>query len=760
MRYQLRYQSGPRRVAAVVTAGGAAMAFTVAMPAAAQSVSVQPAAAPGTAGARPVLLINGDRLVLRAGGGHATVIPARGSGPVVTLGRGARAVYLPVDALPYLGRGLAPGLFSPASLGRAESGGRLRVRIAFSGRRPRLPGITITQSGAGTARGYLNPRVFGAALARQFAADHARASYGTDGMFAGGVSIAPYGTSPALARSAARAARSTRVARARPDYPMHELTVTCTNQAGRPDNGDEVVVINAADWHTFGDPVEAVSFFYHGVAKYSVPAGTYWAFAWFSGTGKSANTLRMDVLPQFTVRGGHTQVHLAARATTTELATATPRPSVMQGFAFQVTRGGLHGTSQNAGVFGFPGTQLWLNRVATRPSVGSLNVYAQETLFSPAGAPGLPYAYNLMFIGPAGVIPSLRWTVSAASLASVTEHYFQEVPGHGQVYGSSLYPPLGIGVGVPAPVRMPGEQVEYLTANPDVAYQFGYYQFTNFSVGGQGDALFTVRPGQHLTEDWNTGPLHPQPAVQRLSGSLGHLYAVIPTAYRAGNKLTLTPNAFSDNVPGHTGGGYFDYPGSGVKISGHYAVYQNGALIAHGNPVSENPVLGLPAVTLSPRPSVIRFELSAVRRGARFPLSSSSDTVWTWRSAPRSGATLPPTWACGFTGQHCAVQPMMTLNYEVHGLRPDESTASGRQVIGLSVGHIEPGPGIRVTHASMQVSFDGGHTWQPATVTPAGPGQFTVSFTAPAGVQVSLRTSATDAAGGSITETIQDGYRA
>ena len=64
---------------------------------------------------------------------------------------------------------------------------------------------------------------------------------------------------------------------------MHELTVTGTNQAGRPDTGDEVVVLNAADWRTFGDPVEAVSIFYHGSARYSVPAGTYWAFAWFAG---------------------------------------------------------------------------------------------------------------------------------------------------------------------------------------------------------------------------------------------------------------------------------------------------------------------------------------------------------------------------------------------------------------------------------------------------------------------------------------------
>ena len=43
-------------------------------------------------------------------------------------------------------------------------------------------------------------------------------------------------------------------------------------------------------------------------------------------------------------------------------------------------------------------------------------------------------------------------------------------------------------------------------------------------------------------------------------------------------------------------------------------------------------------------------------------------------------------------------------------------------------------------------------------MTPVDPA-FHDSFTAPAGAKVALRTSATDAAGGSITETIHDAYR-
>jgi hypothetical protein len=41
----------------------------------------------------------------------------------------------------------------------------------------------------------------------------------------------------------------------------------------------------------------------------------------------------------------------------------------------------------------------------------------------------------------------------------------------------------------------------------------------------------------------------------------------------------------------------------------------------------------------------------------------------------------------------------------------------------------------------------------------AGHGQFRAAFTAPAGQDVTLRTSATDAAGGAITETITNAYQ-
>ena len=168
----------------------------------------------------------------------------------------ASGLVIPRMALPYLGRGLDPALFRLSSLRAAETGGRLPVTVAYRGKLPSLPGVHLTGGSGGVARGYLTAagaRTFGAALAGQFLADHARGSYGQDGLFADGVSVSLAG-SPA---SAARAARS----RHAPGFRMHTLTVTATNTSGQPDTGDDVLVLSADSLQRFDDPIESDNFF-------------------------------------------------------------------------------------------------------------------------------------------------------------------------------------------------------------------------------------------------------------------------------------------------------------------------------------------------------------------------------------------------------------------------------------------------------------------------------------------------------------------
>jgi hypothetical protein len=127
---------------------------------------------------------------------------------------------------------------------------------------------------------------------------------------------------------------------------------------------------------------------------------------------------------------------------------------------------------------------------------------------------------------------------------------------------------------------------------------------------------------------------------------------------------------------------------------------------------------------------------------------------------------VPDSWYCGFRVVHgvfslihrCAIQPLLTLDYQVQGLSPTGRTAAGPQAIDVSVGHLQQADSSAITGMTAAYSLNDGQSWQPASVTAAGSGQFQIGFSAPAGTDVTLRVSATDAAGGRITETIARAY--
>src|SRR5215472_8579219 len=62
------------------------------------------------------------------------------------------------------------------------------------------------------------------------------------------------------------------------------------------------------------------------------------------------------------------------------------------------------------------------------------------------------------------------------------------------------------------------------------------------------------------------------------------------------------------------------------------------------------------------------------------------------------------------------------------------------------------------TGASVSVSFDAGKTWHRARAAGHG-GSYAAVSTAPPGALVTLRTSAADGPGGTVTETIASAYR-
>jgi hypothetical protein len=205
------------------------------------------------------------------------------------------------------------------------------------------------------------------------------------------------------------------------------------------------------------------------------------------------------------------------------------------------------------------------------------------------------------------------------------------------------------------------------------------------------------------------------------------------------------------NVPATQWGGYYN------------ATDENGTKIADGSvPIAPGPSDAFTTqATLSPEPTTVRFTLDMKQTGPDFPLSTASTTVWTWRSSHKSGSKLPPGWYCddGTLSDHCRAEPMMTLLYHVHAMALNGTTPAGQQVMDVTAGHIQPAAASAITGATVQYSTDDGKTWHKAQVTRQGPGRYQAVYTAPAGAYVTLRTTATDAAGGSITETITRGYQ-
>jgi hypothetical protein len=472
------------------------------------------------------------------------------------------------------------------------------------------------------------------------------------------------------------------------------------------------------------------------------------------------------IVPQFTVSptSGPTTLRVSERSATSRISFTTRRPADLQYESFMILRlaakGGGFAQSWDAGGRFFLAHSLWVSPTTDKPTAGSLQSETQASLTAPPATRGTHYSYELDYPGPRGLIPAQHFTASAANLATIHDQLYQDAKSSGSwcPLGGYVFPDGVFSLSCEYfPLSLPQDQTQYLSAAPSVVWQ------TSISspAGGQSDGFRTYRAGQHLTVGWGAYPLHTQPDVQTidLGGILAREFSMLPSAFRIGNELslgvrfrgtdfvTLDVNPFSDNYPGHFGLAH----GSGT-----YAIYQNGVRIAHGNPGN-----GISPVRLTARPSLIRFTLTGQWRRPLLRLSRTSSTTWTWHSRRQPGATVPPDWTCGLGKPitRCAVQPMMTLDYHIRRLALDGTAPAGRQVIGLDVGHIQPGGQSRISRVTVAVSFTAGRNWRRAAVTALGGGHFRIAFTARPGAYVMLRTSATDAAGDSITETIPRGYQ-
>lgn len=710
-----------------VAAGGTALAG-------ARAPAAHPAAtaAATSATGRQVLTLPGAGRVLvgRESDGPGSVsLPGRSAGGLIALRLGGQDYAIPRRALPDLGRGLDLSLFNVGALERVEHGGRVPVTVSYRGRPGAVPGVTLT--GPGT--GYLT-------------AGSAARLAGRDGVSVGLASSTAPGSAAARPGAGART--------------VH-VTVRGTGLNGKPTSDGLVLLGDVANSNARGTGLKPLS---NGTARFSGPRGDYWALAMFFPPREGPRAwLRIDVLPQFKV-AGNTTVRLSAPAATSRVTLTSPRPARTGSLGMTVVRTAPHAPASalSSKVDSLMVTNegpVYVSPVSRQPLYGGLRAFTFGQLLSPAGA-RVPYAYTLDYANPPGTIAPQHFAATPASLATVSERYYQDRPSAGAwltLGGTPWQLNRAFFGGFYIPLRLPGRQVQYLSGGTPTEWQSSYYAYRvirkGMAPGGQNDTARLIRGGQHLTEVWGEYPLHPAPEVN----VPGNTFAVYPSAVRQGNELSLDLTPFSDNQPSHAGDGYdIPFPDKHNQMTGAYGLFQNGRLIAHGNAVKAQ---GLVSARLSRRPSTMMFLLSASRASAQYRLSATSVDEWTWHTRREPGPRIPAPWVCPGQGQHCAVQPLITFDYAVAGMGLDGIVPAGPQAITVTARHLQLAAAPAITTAQAQISLNGGQSWRRARVRDLGRGRFKVTFTAPRGAGVTLRVTARDTAGNSLTEIIQRAYQ-
>jgi hypothetical protein len=542
--------------------------------------------------------------------------------------------------------------------------------------------------------------------------------------------------------------------------PKYTLTIKGFNLHGAPANSDASVQAFSATSMTWNeDTIGAVPVFQHGLVTLHVPAGKYWLIGQFS----SGDSFRMDIPAQVTVTS-NTTATVSARAADSEVTATTPRQAVLADAVFDSSytlRGGI--TFEDCGTTG--GTQLWVSPLARARTTGTVYSATSAQLNSPPGR-AARYTYELDAAAPPGTIASQHLTVTARDLATVHERFYSDTattaPWLALGGPARQYDETGF-TAASTPLPMPDDRTVYFQAQPTAVW------LPQIAGGALAETppWQRFRAGQELSTNWNAYPLHPGPNLP----PAGVTQPTLASAVRVGQTLVLDITPFSDNTPGHTGSGVTRF--NGITGSGSWAIYANGVKIASGTVPARSPAPDVYALaTISPKPSQIEFTLTTSRQAPGSNLSGTSQDTWTWPSQAEPHAIMPAPWYCGAVltrggivyDHHCAVQDMMTLDYQLAREGLDGTTPAGPQSLGIAINHLPDSTPYPVTQAQLEVSFNNGTSWQPAALARICYAQvctnrYRATYTAPAGRQVSLRVTAHDTHGATVVETILGAYQ-
>ncbi|MEU5753636.1 S8 family serine peptidase [Streptomyces sp. NPDC047829] len=340
------------------------------------------------------------------------------------------------------------------------------------------------------------------------------------------------------------------------------------------------------------------------------------------------------------------------------------------------------------------------------------------------GTRNTPYTYDLSE-GHRGAVPDrdLTYEPGRRDLAELRTRYHAAEPASGGEFRYSITDAFPVGLGFRERIDYPAERTEYVSTGPG--------QLWHESVTAAGDALEqrsgTVRyeGGSREELNWFKPVWHPY-----LGTGLGW------GQQRAGDRLQFNAPGWGDSGPDHTGFGDVWSEGSGMSQT--TSVYLDGDLVDQG-PSSAAYVYGAPADART-----YRLVTDTALDAGRWKLGTEGHAEWTFRSA----ATPGDRWT---------YLPLINLSFDVDTDLAGEVRGGKKVRIGLGAQYVAGAPDTgRLGGGKLEASYDGGKSWQRVSLRGGdGPASWQGTLSVPRHAEhVSLRASARDDRGGSVTQEI------
>jgi hypothetical protein len=694
-----------------------------------------------------VTLPTGDRVTITTIGGqtsYSVVGPEGAATDYTSYNAFGDHFIVPDEARPYLGKQLDSSLFDVSALLRAgaTTGSHIPVDLSFpSGGAPSAPpGVTLTSG----STGYLTATsgaAFAAGLRAAIGADVTAGRHpGTGALFGGlvSISLAVPGVGAAAHGSAS------------PRFPLHILQINATDITGAP--ADALVFLLNVDSATRENGFAPIG---GGIERVAVPAGNYSAEVLFDDFDSAGNltALRTVFVNDFAVSATDpvTTIGVDERTATVPFTVTTPRPATSDGMQITYARQDATGATFSFGNVIFGGGVTLYSNSQPAPTVGKLHYVVQWDAAGPAT--GEQYRYDLAY-GSSDIPANQSYTVDSGNVATVHHTFFTDPASPaGGSFLNGTYDGPNVGIGqLSGGESYAGPLTQYLGTGDGGQWVQTY--FAPPSGAQYQSDVHTFQGGSDYEVEWAHGPLAPD-----FGKHTGPQLFLPCLACASGDVLVAAVNIDGDSEPDHVG-----FPLFGETT--HYALYQNGVQVEDlGSGYLGAELTGVPVAPTTYR-LVYDTDNTGIQ-GLTQSLTTHTDVTFHYVPGTDPRSTLPSTDPCDFTGAMatpCQVLPMLNLNYHLftNSANTGETESQGLE---LNIGHVTYdgfGSHAPITSASVSVSFDGGTTWQQARVVKIGDfGSYDAFWRNPlsaAGTSPELRVSATDALGGSITQTVTAAY--